>query len=545
MNNNGRNNYSRRRYSDRQYKKLIIEDKENLEQAKVQKESRIETARDRIVNESGYTEGIKQYIKSKHGKARRAKTSKLRTFGKKATAVGSVAMVIVILGLIIFPPNAKAEMVTGYEIKMNGTILGVAESVEPIAKALDDIRTEFSEEYGMTVFDATVLEYNQVVIDKQFICPEQEFIKILKNSVDVKVEAWVILVNSAPAAAVKTEEEAQAALARVLQPFLDVPTTRNRVEVDFVENVDVKRMPIEYSQITDEETAYKLLRFGGDFEEKYHVVVSGESLYSISNSYGVKTSDLRKANPTLASTDKIYPGDRLLITIPLNRVNVKFVEELDKVNEPIPYETDVIEDDTMLVTEKVVVQAGINGSHDVHALITYINGVETDMEIISEENRIEPLNQIVRKGTKPVPKIQQLASEGGMPMPLKSGSYYISSKFGPRNIDVPGASTWHKGVDLAANKGTPIYASMAGTVTHSGSGTGYGLYIKIDHGDGVETRYGHCSELLVTKGEHVEQGQLIALVGNTGISGGSHLHFEVRLNGVARDPLGEYEGTAP
>ncbi len=86
-----------------------------------------------------------------------------------------------------------------------------------------------------------------------------------------------------------------------------------------------------------------------------------------------------------------------------------------------------------------------------------------------------------------------------MPIPLKSGSYRVSCKFGPRDLDIVGASKWHKGVDLAANKGTPIYASMSGTVTHSGSGTGYGLYIKINHGDGVETRYAHCSELLVQK----------------------------------------------
>ncbi len=542
MSYNGRNDYSRRRYSDRHYKKLVIEDKQQVDAVREEKKSRVENAREKIINETGYNDGIKQYLKSKHAKARK---SFFFGFGKKAAAAVIVAFVLVISAVIAFPSSAKAEIVTGYEIILNGTVLGVADSVEPVANALDEIHREFSEDYGMSVFDNTVLEYNEVKIDKQFICPESVFVQILKDSIDVKVMAWVILVNNAPAAAVKTEEEANSALERVLQPFLDVPTTRNRVEVGFVENVEVTEMAIEYSQVTDEESAYQLLRFGGDFEEKYHIVVSGESLYSISKSYGVKISDLKKSNPSLASTDKIYPGDKLLIATPQNRVNVKFVEEVDKVGEAIPYETETIEDDTMYVTEKVVVQEGVEGSHDVHALITFINGQETEMEIISESNRVEPVNQIIRKGTKAVPRIQQLAVSGGMPIPLKEGTYRISSKFGPRNIDVPGASTWHKGVDLAANKGTPIYASMSGTVTHSGSGTGYGLYIKIDHGDGVETRYGHCSELLVSKGEHVEQGQLIALVGNTGVSGGSHLHFEVRLNGVAQDPLGEYEGTAP
>ncbi len=542
MSNNGRNNYGRRRYSDRHYKKLIVEDKQQTDAVRKEKTDRVESAREKIINEAGYSEGIKQYLKSKHAKKRK---SIFMGVGKKAMSAIAVVLVLVIGTVIVFPASAKAEIVTGYEIIFNGTILGVAESVEPVAQALDDIRTEFSEDYDMTVFDNTVLEYNEVKIDKQFICPESVFVDILKSSVDVKVMAWVILVNNAAAAAVKTEEEANSALERVLEPFLEVPTTRNRIEVGFVENVEVTEMAIEYSQVTDEDTAYKLLRFGGDFEEVYHVVVSGESLYSISNSYGVKISDLRKANPSIASTDKIYPGDMLLITTPMNRVNVKFIEEVDKVGEAIPYETEVIEDDTMYVTERVTVQEGVEGSHNVHALITYINGQETEVEIISESNRVEPVSQIIRKGTKEVPKLLEAAATGGMAMPLKDGSYYVSSKFGPRNIDVVGASTWHKGVDLAANTGTPIYASASGTVTHSGSGTGYGLYIKINHGDGVETRYAHCSELLVSKGDYVQQGQLIALVGNTGISGGSHLHFEVRINGVAYDPLGEYEGTAP
>jgi len=383
------------------------------------------------------------------------------------------------------------------------------------------------------------------MIDKQFICPDEVFVDILKDSVDVKVMAWVILVNNAPAAAVKTQEEADSTLERVLAPFMDEFSNDSRLEVGFVELVEVVEMAIEYSQVTDAESAYKLLRFGGDFEEKYHIVVSGESLYAISKSYGVTIADLRKANPSLASTNKIYPGDRLLITTPMNRVNVKFVEEIDKVGEAIPYETEILKDDTMLVTEKVLVQAGVEGIHDVHALVTYINGVETEVEVISESNRVDPVPEIIKKGTKEVPRIMELAVSGGMPIPLESGTYRISSPFGPRDTGIAGASTFHGGVDMAANKGTPIYASMSGTVTHSGSGTGYGLYIKINHGNGVETRYAHCSELLVDKGDYVEAGQLIGLVGNTGISSGSHLHWEVRLNGIKQDPMGEYEGVVP
>lgn len=545
MSNSGRNNYSRRKYSEKHYKNLVVEDKPKTEQDRNNKKERVEAARDKIIKESGFSDGIQQYMKNRSKHAKRAKRSKFFGMAPKIAAAALLVAVLVIGSIIVFPSQVSAEIVSGYEVVMNGTILGVSESIEPVSNALKEISDEFSEYYGMNVFDNTVLEYNPVMIDKQFICPDEVFVDILKESVDVKVMAWVILVNNAPAAAVKTQEEGQSALDRVLSPFMDEFSNDSRLEVGFVELVEVVEMPIEYSQVTDEDSAYKLLRFGGDFEERYHIVVSGESLYAISKSYNVTIADLRKANPSIASTSKIYPGDKLLITTPMNRVNVKFVEEIDKIAEPIPYETETLENDNMLVTEKVLVQTGVDGVHDVHALVTYINGVETEVEIISESNRVDPIPEIIERGTKEVPRIMELAVSGGMPIPLESGTYRISSPFGPRNTGIPGASTFHGGVDLAANKGTPIYASASGTVTHSGSGTGYGLYIKINHGNGVETRYAHCSELLVDKGDTVKAGQLIGLVGNTGISSGSHLHWEVRLNGVKQDPMGEYQGIVP
>lgn len=108
----------------------------------------------------------------------------------------------------------------------------------------------------------------------------------------------------------------------------------------------------------------------------------------------------------------------------------------------------------------------------------------------------------------------------------------ISSRYGAR------WNRQHKGIDVAASTGTPIYASAGGTVTYSAYNSGgYGYLIKLSHGNGVETYYGHCSQLLVSSGQSVSQGQLIAKVGNTGRSTGPHLHFEVRVNGSAQNPL--------
>lgn len=108
----------------------------------------------------------------------------------------------------------------------------------------------------------------------------------------------------------------------------------------------------------------------------------------------------------------------------------------------------------------------------------------------------------------------------------------VTSRFGAR---------WgrsHKGLDIGAPKGTPIKAAAAGTVTVSAYGYngGYGNYVIISHGNGIQTVYGHCSSLSATVGQKVSQGQVIAAVGNTGNSFGNHLHLEIRVNGVAQNP---------
>jgi len=113
----------------------------------------------------------------------------------------------------------------------------------------------------------------------------------------------------------------------------------------------------------------------------------------------------------------------------------------------------------------------------------------------------------------------------------------ISSYFGPRPQPTPGASTNHKGVDLAAPYGSAILASAAGVVTTSTYSKSAGNYIVIAHGNGISTVYMHCSALLVSVGETVEQGEKIAKVGSTGYSTGNHLHFGVIKNGSYVNPL--------
>ena len=113
----------------------------------------------------------------------------------------------------------------------------------------------------------------------------------------------------------------------------------------------------------------------------------------------------------------------------------------------------------------------------------------------------------------------------------------ISSYYGYRTSPGGIGSTFHEGVDIAGDYGTPISATAAGTVTKAGWVGGYGYLVEVRHADGIVTRYGHNSAVLVYEGQHVDQGSMIALMGSTGNSTGPHCHYEVRINGEAVDPM--------
>jgi murein DD-endopeptidase MepM/ murein hydrolase activator NlpD len=127
-------------------------------------------------------------------------------------------------------------------------------------------------------------------------------------------------------------------------------------------------------------------------------------------------------------------------------------------------------------------------------------------------------------------------------MPLEGAG--LTSGFGMRVHPVLGGRRQHKGIDLSSPIGSPIYATADGVVTRADWFSSYGLYISLDHGAQLETRYGHLSRLNVAEGQAVRKGDLIGYVGTTGRSTGPHLHYEVRIAGTAVNPIPYMQGDA-
>jgi murein DD-endopeptidase MepM/ murein hydrolase activator NlpD len=119
--------------------------------------------------------------------------------------------------------------------------------------------------------------------------------------------------------------------------------------------------------------------------------------------------------------------------------------------------------------------------------------------------------------------------------PVKGVSF--TSGYGVRSDPFRGRAAMHAGIDLAGPIGTPIYATADAVVGRSEWATGYGNLVELDHGRGIQTRYGHLSRSLVAAGQRVKRGDMIAMMGSTGRSTGSHLHYEVRIDGKAVNPI--------
>lgn len=148
-------------------------------------------------------------------------------------------------------------------------------------------------------------------------------------------------------------------------------------------------------------------------------------------------------------------------------------------------------------------------------------------QIENREQQLETLNALLAKR-----KIQQDIFIAGRP--INKG--WMSSRFGRRTDPFKGHVAWHNGVDFAGKRGSDIVSVAAGVVTWSGDRHGYGDMVEINHGGGFSTRYAHNQENLVSVGDVVKKGQVIALMGSSGRSTGPHVHFEVYKHGRAVDP---------
>lgn len=253
---------------------------------------------------------------------------------------------------------------------------------------------------------------------------------------------------------------------------------------------------------------------------------------------------------------KITPGEDPLEVVALNEVKINLLREIMKemnkisgvVTPKLVAEIKVTTDDngnsvkqTVYVTKKVLNISIIRLDANQMALKYKFNDEQNKMldEFMGEEYD-DLWNKLIGDSVKSYPSGGSLVGTGIFAWPLTVDGT-ITSYFGTRSDPITGEISTHGGTDIAAPQCTPILAAADGTVVAATWHNGYGYYVKIKHNNTYSTLYGHCSELHVSTGQKVKQGQLIAKVGSTGYSSGPHLHYEVIQNGVRVDALRYYK----
>ncbi len=293
----------------------------------------------------------------------------------------------------------------------------------------------------------------------------------------------------------------------------------------FSQEVEIVETYLAKEQLSTLEAAIEEVIKEQEMPSEYEVV-AGDTLSEISIKVNIPMDKIIEMNSETLEDENstIRVGDKLFITIPEPELSVERMEE--NYYEEI-YEADVIykDNDSWYTNQSVVLQEPHAGFRQIVADVYYVNDKEVAREILKEEIIMAAVPKIVERGTIVPPSYIK---------PISGGR--LSSPFGRRKAPKKGASTYHRGIDWAVPTGTAVFASSGGVVSRAGWGSGYGYVVYIDHPDGKQTRYGHLSKVLVKVGQTVKQGERIALSGNTGVSTGPHVHFEILINGVQQDP---------
>ncbi|SFT23550.1 M23 family metallopeptidase [Paenibacillus sp. BC26] len=290
--------------------------------------------------------------------------------------------------------------------------------------------------------------------------------------------------------------------------------------VKFVEKVATKEAEVQPTDIADPEQLYLQL-IKGTVKPTSYTVQEGDCVGCIAHKFDISPQVIYERNKWIKE-DMIKVGDVLDLTVLQPQVTVETVENVTE-TESIEPATVVQKNSNMKAGQSKVIRQGQSGKKQLVYRLVKQNGYLMSEELISEVVLKPSVPAIVMKGTK----VTLSEGSGRFSWPVTGAR--LTSSFGQR------WGTLHRGVDMVGNKN--IMAADNGTVSFTGQRPGLGNCIIINHHNGYETVYGHLSKISVKRGQTVEKGQRIGIMGNTGHSFGTHLHFEVHKNGALQNPL--------
>ena len=445
----------------------------------------------------------------------------MRTAGVFATAVCVVALMVTV--------NFWNTRTYALSVHLGGKQIGYVEdelTLEQAQKALSDRVVRVDDSFTMEQPTYTL----EAVDPKALISSDALCDKLIAASGTAVKQASGLYVEGHFVAALDDQKTIETKLEAKLAPY---KKGADEEKVSFAKQVEIREGLYPVDSISDAKTLEDILN-SRETKVSDYTIRKGDTIETIAAQYGTTAAAVAKTNGI--DTESIIKDNEVLkVEHQVPYLSVK-VTRSETYREEVAYSTKTVKDDSLSVGVKKTTK-GQNGVNQVTADVTYVDGVEVSREVTNTTVLQDPVAQVERIGTKKASTSGYSYYDGDSYSGSASGSFiwpvgggYVSSGYGGRRS--------HKGVDIAASRGTPIYAAASGRVISSGDrGDGYGYHIRIDHGNGYTTLYGHCSKLYVSAGSYVSQGQAIGAVGSTGRSTGNHCHFEVIYRGSYRNPM--------
>ncbi len=438
-----------------------------------------------------------------------------------------IGLALLLTGILVAAILIIFDRFTVYEYAYNGKVLGYVQEQEDVTDVLALAGRKLSGDGDNGVDIEFVANQNVTfnLVDSRGKSTDDSdtVINKLIYMSDIETEAYAVCDGSNIVAIVKDQNDADALLTKTMAELSIPDRGMVLVSAEFTNELSIKPVNVLLGSIQSNTSAQNQMINGGEMET-FHIAEEGETVESLASEFGVEPADIYDEDNNVP-VEEIEQGDKVCIRSTVDPVSVQMVET-GRIKEIIEYETIKKETDEYYKGDTHLQQDGVDGIQIFEGTITKVGGVETDREPTKDPVTLtKKKDKIILVGTAERPKT---AATGTFIKPVDN--FTMTSGFGPR------WGTHHDGVDLAAPTGTPFYAADGGTVVRAGWFGGYGQCIDIDHGNGVVTRYGHASQINVSVGDLVYQGQNIGLVGSTGWSTGPHLHFEVHIDGVRMDP---------
>lgn len=399
-----------------------------------------------------------------------------------------------------------------YVVTLDGEEIGLIREAEELDHFISDLTAKCSALYGLEIQPREKIALTREFRPREKLDPEAVR-ETLRRRITPVAAAVYVTVSGRPVLPVRGAEEVDVVVGLLQEAYHSPEENTRLLECRISEDIAAAPCVVPPEQIRDSGLVAELLLQGIPRREVY-TVSRGDTLSGIAARYDLGVDELKEANPQLENILQI--GDEVALTAMEPLIHVTTVEEV-MVQESVSFSTSYTNNSDLWVVQSRVVVAGVPGTKEVTYHVTRENGVEIARQKAKEIMLEEPVTAVIERGTARVPAYGTGSFLWPIPYHASGGGIITQGFRGYR----------HRGIDIAAPYGTPIIAADDGVVVVSDYRWPMGHYIVIYHGH-YYTVYLHNSSNLVRAGAVVRKGEVIATMGSTGRSTGSHLHFEIR-----------------